>query len=59
MHKVITLPEGSGGVRILMAFICACIAMHLKEQSYLHPDGDLKVLPIYPLPLSLQSGRDM
>lgn len=40
MHKVITLPEGGRGVRILMAF-CACKIVHLKEQTYLHPDGDL------------------
>lgn len=42
MHKVITLPEGGRGVRILMAFLfCAYKAVHLKEQPYLHPDGDL------------------
>ena len=42
MHKVITLPEGGRGVRILMAFLfCAYKAVHLKEQAYLHPDGDL------------------
>lgn len=40
MHKVITLPEGSRGVGILMAF-CAYNAVHLKEQPYLNPDGDL------------------
>lgn len=40
MHKVITLPEGGRGARILMAF-CACKIVHLKEQAYLHPDGDL------------------
>lgn len=42
MLKVITLPEGGRGVRILMAFLfCAYKAVHLKEQPYLHPDGDL------------------
>ena len=41
MHKVITLPEGRQRCEDSDGFFVHVMLLVLKEQAYLHPDGDL------------------